>query len=262
MSDVKWVMSHIWMSMSHIRTSHVTHVNIIWMMRMRHSMHMNEYSTHSYMSHVTHMNESCHTYEWVMSHMNESCHTYEWVMSHMNESCHTYEFVWHDLIVRVPWLIHMCDMTHSYVCHDSFICVPWLTYKCVLHASQFSFMYESCHTYEWVHMNGYYHTYEQSCQTHGPVMSHTHTPTFVARTFVVHINFYSAQTRMSHVTHTNESCHTYERVMSQIRASHVTHLYKDFRSIWQLPERSSTNELCHRYERVLSQILVSHVSHT
>ena len=45
-----------------------------------------------WMSHVTHMNESCHTHEWVMS------HTYEWVMSHMwmshvthmNESCHTY----------------------------------------------------------------------------------------------------------------------------------------------------------------------------
>jgi len=42
--------------------------------------------SHIRMSHVTHMNESCHTYERVMSHiwmshvthMNESCHTYEW----------------------------------------------------------------------------------------------------------------------------------------------------------------------------------------
>ena len=64
--------------------------------------------SHIWMSHVTHMIESCHTYEWVMSHiwmshvthMNESCHTYEWVMSHtwfrhvthMNESCHTYSY--------------------------------------------------------------------------------------------------------------------------------------------------------------------------
>ena len=33
--------------------------------------------SHIWMSHVTHMNESCHT------HMNESCHTCEWVMSHI-----------------------------------------------------------------------------------------------------------------------------------------------------------------------------------
>jgi len=46
---------------------------------------------HVWMSHVTHMNESCHTYEWVMSHVwmsqdtqiNESCHTHGRVMSHV-----------------------------------------------------------------------------------------------------------------------------------------------------------------------------------
>jgi len=63
----------------------------------------------TWMSHVTHINESYHTYEWVMSHiwtspithMNEWCHTHEWVMSHtwtshvthMNGSCHTQEWV-------------------------------------------------------------------------------------------------------------------------------------------------------------------------
>jgi len=30
----------------------------------------------------------------------------------------------------VPWLIHVCDMTHSCVWHDSFICVTWLTHVC------------------------------------------------------------------------------------------------------------------------------------
>jgi len=71
--------------------------------------------SHIWMSHVTHMNESCPTYEWVMSHgcmshvlyashvshTNESCPTFEWVMSHtrmshaphMNESCLTHEWV-------------------------------------------------------------------------------------------------------------------------------------------------------------------------
>jgi len=42
---------------------------------------------------------------------------------------------------------------------------------------------------------------------------------------------------MSHVTHMNESCHTYEWVMSHIWMSHVTHM----------------NESCHIYEWVMSQ---------
>jgi len=50
---------------------------------------------------------------------------------------------------------------------------------------------------------------------------------------------------MSHVTHMNESCHTYERVMSHIWTSHVTHM----------------NESCHTFERVMSHIWMSHVTH-
>jgi len=83
-----WVMSHIRES-CHVYMSHVT---CVWA------------TSHIWMSHVTHMNESCHTYEWVMSHtwmshvtcvratsqLKESCNawlplvSYEWVMSHMN----------------------------------------------------------------------------------------------------------------------------------------------------------------------------------
>ena len=81
-----------WDDLSHIWMSHVTHMN--------ESCHTYEWvMSHIWMSHVTHMNEVCHTYEWVLSqiwmslvtHMIESCHTYEWVMSrmNMNESCHT-----------------------------------------------------------------------------------------------------------------------------------------------------------------------------
>jgi len=51
--------------------------------------------------------------------------------------------------------------------------------------------------------------------------------------------------RMSHVTHMNASCHTYEWFMSHIWMSHVTH----------------TNESCHTYERVMSYVWMSHVPH-
>jgi len=74
-----WVMTHVWMShdtsewiMSHIRMSHVLHVN--------ESRHTYEWvMSHMWMSHATHMNESCHTCERVMSHirMSHACHTCE-----------------------------------------------------------------------------------------------------------------------------------------------------------------------------------------
>jgi len=54
--------------------------------------------SHIWMSHVTHMNESCHTW---MSHV-----------THMSHKC-------------VVWLFYLSDMTHSYVWHDSFISVVW-----------------------------------------------------------------------------------------------------------------------------------------
>jgi len=85
----EWVTSHIWMS--HVRhTNESCHTCESWVM------------SHMCMSHVTHANESCHTDEWVMSYfVNESCHTYGWVLSHIwkshvthiDESCHTCEWV-------------------------------------------------------------------------------------------------------------------------------------------------------------------------
>jgi len=50
---------------------------------------------------------------------------------------------------------------------------------------------------------------------------------------------------MSHVTHMNESCHTYKWAMSHIWMSHVTHM----------------NESCHTYKWVMSHIWTSHVTH-
>jgi len=67
--------------------------------------------SHTWVSHVTHMNKSSHTYEWVMSHLWMSHVTLEWVMSHiwishvthMNESSHTYKSVKsHILMRRIP----------------------------------------------------------------------------------------------------------------------------------------------------------------
>jgi len=46
----------------------------------------------------------------------------------MSGTAHSYE--WHDLVICVTWLIHMCDMAHSYVWHGVFICVIWIIHMC------------------------------------------------------------------------------------------------------------------------------------
>ena len=55
--------------------------------------------------------------------------------------------VWHDSLVSVTWLIHMCDMTHSYVWHDSFISATWLMHMCDM-TRRYVYMSHICHTYE------------------------------------------------------------------------------------------------------------------
>jgi len=163
----KWVMSHIWMSMSHTNESfHIWRMEVTlftlvnperslrfnthwssppvsaltqpggvtschtyeWVMShiwMSHVTHMNE-SCHIWMSHVTHMNESRHAYEWAMSHMNQSCHTYEWVMSHIWMSHVTYEWV-----ISHTWMSHISALKKN-SCHtDAWVmsCMNETRYK-------------------------------------------------------------------------------------------------------------------------------------
>jgi len=59
----------------------------------------------------------------------DTTHSYVMWLTHI---CHrmTYSYTWHDLLIRVRWLIHMCHMTCSYVWQDSFICVTWIILMC------------------------------------------------------------------------------------------------------------------------------------
>jgi len=89
-----------------------------------------------------------------------------------------------------------------------------------------------------------------------------------------------SQIWMSHVTHMNESCHTYEWVMSHIWTRHVTHMTESchrYSHIWMshvthmneschIYEHTShvthMNESCHTYEHVMWHIWLSRVTHT
>jgi len=184
-----------------------------WRLSILHARNLRALSK-SWLSHVTHMKESCHAYEWVMLHVNESCHTCEWVLSHiwmshvthMNESCHTYErvmsHIWMSHVTYVNESCHTCEwvMSHMWMNHVTHVNESWHIYKWVL-----SRMDESCHTYKWVlsYMN-------ESCHLYAWVMSRVNKSCHMW-----HDSYF--------VAHANESCHTYERAMSHMWMSHVTH---------------------------------------
>ena len=82
------------------------------------------------------------------------------------------------------------------------------------------------------------------------LLSHVHTYIYLyiyiyTHTYIIYIHM-QCGVRRSHATHTNESCHTHQWVMSHTRMIHVTH----------------TNESCHTHEWVMSHTRMSHVTHT
>jgi len=116
---------------------------------------------------VTWLNHLCDrtlSYVWHDAHMNKSWHAYEWVMSHTWMS-RAHQSVWHDSIIFVPWLIHLCDMTFIHVTSLVYMNESWHKYEWVmahLWMSHGTLMNESCHTHEWVvsiHLSDITHLY-------------------------------------------------------------------------------------------------------
>ena len=131
----KWVMSHIWMSMSHTNESfHIwrMEVTLFTLVNPERSLRFNTHWSSPPVSALTQPGgvTSCHTYEWVMSHI--------WMshVTHMNESCHI-------------WMSHL---THMNVTHLS-TQKEFMSHRCMSHV-----MYErdtlqmrmSHVTYKWV----------------------------------------------------------------------------------------------------------------
>jgi len=176
--------------------------------------------SHTCISHVAHMNESCHTQECVVSHVT-------WVVSrarmghitHIGYLLHT-KVAWHSVFgVRISHATHRNESSHTrkwvmYSVFESIISVfesiRHSVFGVAWHSVFESIMQNVIKKYEWVmsyqdvpHMN-------ESCPTYEWVMSYIW---------------------MSHVEHMDESCPTYESVMQHIGMSQVTHV----------------NESCHKY---------------
>jgi len=169
-----------------------------------------------------HRNESRHPYEWVMGHvwishvtpMHESCDTWMSDVTHMNESCDTHEWVlWH------IWMSHVTQMNEScHVCSLMRGVYPW---TCDMSRIQLRHV------------------------------THINTTRLLYRWVISYV-------RVHHVTPMNESCHTYECVTSHIWMNQVTQMLLEGNPA---RARSHTNESLHPCERVISPICMSHVTH-
>ena len=62
------------------------------------------------------------------------------------------------------------------------------------------------------------------------------------------------------VSHMNESCYTYGCVMSHIWMSHVTHMNESCHTYKWTSHVTLMDESCHTYERVMSHIRTSHAT--
>ena len=222
--------------------------------------------THSYASH--------HASEWVMSrirmshvtHKNKSCHAYEWVMSPIcmtiQEPYLSFLGLWVSVVTDYHWVVsHVWMLIHElpYAWRSK---EPYMSFL-GLWVSHVTNIIESRHTYEWgmsrvwmlIHelLHVFLGTVSESC--HRPSMRHVTRMHVDPRTLICpsgKFQWVMSHTWMRYVTHTNESCHTYERI--------VTHIWK--RTLSTLYVLLGTvKESCHTHEWVISHAWMSHITH-
>ena len=187
------------------------------------------------MQHISMTRDFAHQWHTLMTHIND---TYQWHMIwHINhmcviDTCGTYSYVTCHIRIR--------HVTYQWiVSHMNTSCHIWMRH--VTHECDMSHMNASCD----IRMSHVAHTNESCMDSpRGILLPDLTRVTHMNKRVMSHI-------WMSHVTHMNASCHTYEWLVSHTWMSHVTHM----------------NEPCHiwmrrvLYEWVMSHRWMSHVTH-
>jgi len=126
------------------------------------------------------------------------------------------------------WNRDACDMT-SYIWHDSFICVTWLTPRKILHWKVICCYMSKAMTHS--------HVWHDCDMTH----SYVWHDSFVCVTWLIcgdlllYVEGFMSHVWMNHVTHMNESCHTWEQVVSHVWMSRLTHTHQSRSRLWMHP---------------------------
>jgi len=258
----EWVVPHIW-------SSHVVERSYVWM------------------SHVTHMNETCHIYERDMSHIwtrhvvphiwrshvlhiNETCQiwirpvTYHCVLSQMFPTSRSHvTCVSYGRVMLHTWMSHV---THSHMAVFYCTRIPLFVIRIMARVSH---MDESCCTSEWVMAHIYIwmcfithvSNIPESCRMCHIWMSHATHMNASCHTFtygcVLSQSCHACHTWTSHVSQMHESWHifTYGRVSSHMFPTSWSHVacvpYE-----WVMSRVSHMNESCHKNKWVTSHIYI------
>jgi len=162
------------------------------------------------------------------THMNESCHACEWVM-YINESCRTCKCVMaraNTIRNLEIWLVMVLVMSQTWTSHATHITVSWCGHISLrIWRSNFWCLVDVHDSFTWLS-----HVHQRSGD-----------PTFDG---------------VSHVTHINEWCHTYQWIMAHVSMCYVSQINEVWRG-----EHKIINLEISRGIWVMSRAWMSHVTH-
>jgi len=122
-----------------------------------------------------------------------------------------------DWVIRVTWLIHICDMTHSYLWRDAFVRVTWLIYMCD--------MTHSCVRHKWlIHKWDMPHSCV-SCHIQMSCLIHMRD---MIDSYVTWLGHLSAMTRMNVVVLLHCCCSVLQCAVSQCVVLQRSESYDSF----------------------------------
>jgi len=191
--------------------------------------------THVCMRYVTDLNESCHTYEWGLSQTLKIYDTCEWVMSHI-------------------WMSHVTHVNDACHVYEEGMSHTWMIHITRMNASRCTHLNASYYTCEitdvnvWKYEKKLWKTCEYVC-------------------IIWHM-------WKQHVAHMNESCLTYEWVMSHVCMNHVSHMTESWHTYECVKSHTCMrhdaqvqrhvtllHQQYHAWVRVTSHLWMRHVTH-